>query len=95
MVGFTEAEGCFFVIIQENIEKGNAQVKIGYQVTQHIRDTLFIKNLKAFFECGRSEPSGKSAISFRVSKIKDIVSIITPFFEKYPLLGSKSKDFLD
>jgi len=97
MVGFTEAEGCFFVVIQENnsSEKGNASVKIGYQVTQHIRDTSFIKSLKTFFGCGRSEPSGRNGISFRVSKIKDIVSIIVPFFEKYPLLGSKSKDFLD
>lgn len=93
VAGFTEAEGCFFVTIQENPE--TFQVKLGYQVSQNNRDLYLIKSLKVFFECGRTEPAGKSAMSFRVTKIKDNLDKIIPFFEKYPLLGSKSKDFKD
>lgn len=95
ITGFTDAEGCFFVVISENTDKGTYQVKLGYQLTQHIRDISFMKSLKDLFKCGITEPAGKTAISFRVSKIKDIITIIIPFFEKYPLLGSKSKDFKD
>lgn len=95
LAGFTEAEGCFFVTIQENKSTAAYQIKIGYQVTQHIRDQALIKSLKDFFGCGRSEPSGKAAISFRVTKFKDIADTVVPFFVNYPILGSKLQDFLD
>lgn len=95
IAGFTEAEGCFFVLFQENKNKTSYQIKIGYQVTQHNRDQSLIKSLKDFFVCGRSEPSGNAAISFRVTKLKYITENIIPFFENYPLLGSKLKDFKD
>lgn len=49
VAGFTDAEGCFFVIIQENKAKGLHQIKIGYQLSQHVRYTLFINSLKEFF----------------------------------------------
>ena len=45
IAGFTEAEGCFFVIVQENTAKVSHQVKLGFQVSQHVRDTLLIKSL--------------------------------------------------
>lgn len=95
IAGFTEAEGCFFVVIQENKSKATYQIKIGYQVNQHLRDQSLIKSLKDFFECGRSEPSGNTGISFRVTKFKDITEKVIPFFDNYPLLGSKLKDFKD
>nr|ATI20319.1 LAGLIDADG endonuclease [Juglanconis sp.] len=109
LAGFTEAEGCFFVVIQEKsspegtlryptgVPSGRAtyQIKIGYQVSQHLIDQSLIKSLKDFFECGRSEPCGKAGISFRVTKFKDITEKVIPFFENYPVLGSKLKDFKD
>lgn len=95
IAGFTEAEGCFFVVVQENTAKGSHQIKLGFQVSQHVRDTLLIKSLINYFECGRTEPAGKSGISFRITKVKNIIDVVNPFFEKYPLLGSKAKDFKD
>jgi hypothetical protein len=95
VAGFTEAEGCFFVAIQENKSKSTYQIKIGYQVSQHIRDKSLINSLKDFFECGRTEPCGKAGISFRVTKFKNYTEKVIPFFDNYPLLGSKLKDFKD
>lgn len=95
VAGFTEAEGCFFVAIQQNKGKSSYQIKLGYQVSQDNRDMLLIKSLTSFFGCGRSEPCGKAATSFRVTKIKDILEIIIPFFETYSIYGSKLQDFLD
>ena len=95
VAGFTEGEGCFFVNIQENKSKASYSIRIGYQVSQHNRDLSLIKSLKDFFECGRTEPCGKAATSFRVTKVKNITENIIPFFENYPLLGSKLKDFKD
>lgn len=35
------------------------------------------------------------SVNLQISKISDIVNIIIPFFEKYPILGMKSLDFED
>ena len=43
IVGFTEGDGCFFLTVSE---KKNTQVKMGYQVSQHVRDTLLIKSFQ-------------------------------------------------
>lgn len=48
-----------------------------------------------FFGCGRLEPCGKAAVSFRITKFKDITETVIPFFDNCPLLGSKLKDFKD
>ena len=95
IAGFTEAEGCFFVKLAKNNTKKKYQVILGYQVTQHSRDTLLIEKLITFFNCGRLELIKGSSVNFVVKKFSDITSVIIPFFEKYPLLGSKSKDFID
>jgi hypothetical protein len=96
VAGFTEAEGCFFVITRvAGKSKASYSIRIGYQVSQDKRDQSLIKSLKDFFECGRTEPSGKAAICFRVTKFNNITENIIPFFENYPILGSKLKDFKD
>jgi len=53
-------------------------IVLGYQVTQHNRDTLLIEKLITFFNCGRLELS-KSAINFVVTRLSDITGIIIPF----------------
>lgn len=39
--------------------------------------------------------SEKSAIVLEIFKFSDILKIILPFFEKYPILGVKQLDYLD
>ena len=95
IAGFTEGEGCFFVKLVKNNTKKKFKVILGYQVTQHSRDTLLIEKFTTFFNCGRLELTKGSSVNFIVNKFSDITSVIIPFFEKYPLLGSKSKDFID
>jgi hypothetical protein len=92
VAGFTEAEGCFFVIIHENKSKASYSIRIGYQVSQDNRDQSLIKSLKDFFECGRTEPSGKAAICFRVTKFNNITyRKYNSFFENYPNLVGVAK----
>lgn len=96
VVGFTEAEGCFFVKIAYNKIKGKPSVKLGVQVTQHSRDTSLIKSLTLFFNCGRVEKHlSASSVNFVVAKLSDITENVIPFFDKYPLIGSKAKDYKD
>jgi hypothetical protein len=52
--------------------------------------------LTLFFNCGRVEKHlGASAVNFVVAKLSDITGNVIPFFDKYPLIGSKAKDYED
>ena len=41
-----------------------------------------------------SKPSKASTVEFRVSTLKDLVGVIIPHFDKYPLITQKQGDFL-
>jgi LAGLIDADG endonuclease len=64
-------------------------------VTQHIRDAELLKELISSFNCGYYKVSTNKGGDFIVTRFSDISTKIVPFFEKYPILGSKSKDFYD
>ena len=74
------------------------QVRLEFQITQHIRDEQLIKSLIKYFECGYiyiDKTSNLNRIDFRVTKIADIAQNIIPFFQKYPVHGVKFKNFAD
>jgi hypothetical protein len=82
------------VNIQKNSNKYTIYLK--FQITQHIRDELLLKNLISFLGCGRIQKDLKrSVINFIVTKQKDITEVIIPIFHKYPLISSKNLDFKD
>lgn len=47
-----------------------------------------------YFSCGKIIKY-REAIDFDVTKFSDIVNQIIPFLKKYPIVGTKSKDFED
>lgn len=53
-----------------------------------------MKSLVDFFGCGQTY-SYKDYIEFRCQSFKDNYEKIIPFFNKYPIIGVKSKDFED
>jgi len=97
IAGFAEGEACFSISINSSkSHKLGYVVYLRFRITQHSRDVLLINSLVNFFGCGKVEqdPRG-SAVSFVVQKISDITEKIIPFFDKYPLKGTKAKDFED
>jgi hypothetical protein len=59
-------------------------------------------NQRAFAVEGSEEASfgkiykiGETAVDFQVTKITDIIEKIIPFYDKYPIIGEKAKDFED
>ncbi|CAF3449211.1 unnamed protein product [Fusarium graminearum] len=78
---FSSGDGCFKVSIRESkLHKRGSRVVLLFVVTQHIRDELLLKSLVDFFGC---------------QSFKDNYEKILPFFDKYPIVGVKSKDFKD
>lgn len=90
-IGFVDAEGCFFVSLTNN----KTGIGLIFKVTQHIRDTYLLKEFISYFNCGRYSLCSSKAGDYIVTKFSSINNNIIPFFNKYPILGSKSLDFSD
>ena len=65
-----------------------------FQLTQHSRDEQLLVSLVNFLGCG-SVSKDRDAFNFKVTNFWDIENKIIPLFNKYPILGIKSKDFKD
>lgn len=94
--GFVTGEGCFFVKIIKGRNTAGVGVQILFQVTQHVRDTELLKNLKSFFNCGQYvQISNKEWGYFQCTNFLYNYKTIKPFFDKYPIRGVKFNDFED
>lgn len=62
----------------------------------HISDTPLIESVRKYFgNIGYITISTvRNTVEFRVSTIKDIVNVIIPHFDKYPLITKKASDYL-
>lgn len=84
--------------------QGGGTSKIGetpslkFIVAQHERDTALLQSFRDFLGPRRgrySKQSGERAAAayYIVTKFRDIMEILIPFFDRYPLHGIKVKDF--
>jgi hypothetical protein len=61
-----------------------------FSIAQHSRDLLLLERIVDFFGCGYVAKYEKRAVcEYIVTKLDHIVENILPFFEKYPVGGSK------
>jgi len=97
VLGFTEAEGCFGVNISNSkTHKTGYQVQLSFNITQHSRDALLLSNIQKYLGCGGLyEYPERPAVCLTVSNFSDILTLIIPFYDKYPLQGNKKLDYLD
>lgn len=93
LVGFTDAEGCFTVTIQQaKTFKLGWRVLPRFQITLHKQDKALLQRIQKFFGVGEVIQSG-DCFTFRVISLKDISQVIIPFFEKYSLISQNRSDF--
>lgn len=94
VAGFTSGDGCFFLKfgISKNHPNRKPQVRLGFSITQDIRDELFIKMLVPYFNCG-SVSYDRGCINFTVTRFYDIYEKMIPFFHKYDIIGVKYYQF--
>ena len=95
LVGFTDAEGCFSVVIFKSLtSKLGEAIKLNFILTQSARDKDLISSMVEYLGCGSITSVDRGTIDFKVTKFSSIRDIIIPFFEKYPLQSSKNRNFL-
>ena len=105
-----DGEGCFWVGTvnvkskpSKNYPEGliNKQIQIRFTVSQHKKSINVLYGIKRYFKCGRVQANkGKEDMKicpiydYRVNNMDHLMGKIVPFFEKYPLLTEKRRDFL-
>jgi hypothetical protein len=71
-------------------------VSLRFSISQHKRDVLLLENFFNFYNCGYIVKYEKRSVcEFIVTRIDDIVEHIIPFFNKYPVVGSKYLNYLN
>jgi len=80
-------------IAKSNLYSSGHQVYLTFIITQHIRDEQLMISLIDYLGYGRLSKK-RDVYELQVSKFSDVEKILA-FFEKYPILGEKSKDLFD
>jgi hypothetical protein len=93
--GFIDGEACFSVDIwKSKTHQIGFVVLVRFIISQHSRDYHLMNSLIKYLNCGILYVGAKgSIVQFKVTKFADITEKIIPFFDKYPLVGAKRKDF--
>lgn len=105
--GFTSGDGSFHIVLRKSDTKSGVFVR--FSIHLHIRELEVLKGIATYFNLlktatkypSKVKESDKKililekSVNLQVTKFSDIINIIIPFFNQYPILGMKSLDFLD
>jgi hypothetical protein len=96
ITGLIDGEGCFSVSFNLRSKlKVGIEVRPSFLISQNKRNLEILKVTQEFFGCGAIRFNNHDqTYKLEVRSIKDIVKLIIPHFEKYPLKTSKAKDFI-
>ena len=97
LAGFVSGEGCFRVSLIKTISSQLGYwVQLSFELTQHTRDIELINSLIEYLDCGQTTVyNDYNFIKYVVSNISDNMGKIIPFFDKYSIVGVKSKSYED
>ena len=95
VTGLVEGEGCFSVSFSFRKKlKVGIETRPSFSLSLHQRDLELVKQLHAFFGCGAVRYSRSDrTYKFESRSVADLTRRIVPHFERYPLVGAKSKDY--
>lgn len=73
--------------------KSGWHVSQGFSITLHIKDLAVLEKIRAQFGVGDVSINGKSCI-YRVRSLPELLDVINPHFENFPLITVKRRDYL-
>ncbi|WML45408.1 LAGLIDADG family homing endonuclease [Neobacillus sp. PS3-40] len=94
ITGFTMGEGCFCIkITKSKTHRTGYQIVQSFKISLKREDKKILQFIKKRLRCGKVRIY-KNCSVFEVVKMQDILEIIIPFFNQFPLKNVKHKDFL-
>lgn len=95
IAGYVDGEGCFSVSFSKRQKfLVGWETKPSFSVSQNEDRAQILYLMQKIFKCGfmRRDFSDRT-LKYEVRGLKDLTQKIIPFFETYPLLSLKRKDF--
>jgi hypothetical protein len=94
VAGFTSGDGSFHVKTSSSTTtKLGTRVQLRFSIGLNIREKELVIALTKFFNLSDFDKYiyiSSNSVSFQVTNFLDIMNIIIPFFEKYPIGGLKN-----
>lgn len=96
ITGFADAESCFHCGISKDPKnKLGWRPTVGvFQIKLHIRDLPLLEKIKLYFKNAGNITTTNTSANYRISSLKEIVEIVIPHFDEYPLITKKKADFI-
>ncbi|OTA49158.1 homing endonuclease [Hypoxylon sp. EC38] len=85
----------FFVSIYKSKTITGYAVKLVFSIAHNSRNLELLNSCVKFLNCGRVSKRSMTAVELIVTKFSDIDNHILPVFSKYPLVGTKRRDYED
>ena len=93
--GYVDGEGCFTVSIAPRAKLlVGWEVRPGFSVSQNGDRAEVLHAIKAYFGCGSIRPDrSDKTLKWETRRVEDILRVVVPHFEVFPLLSGKRYDF--
>jgi hypothetical protein len=90
--GFALGEASFMIVCRRRGDYGRRWKLSGaFNVSQ--KDRAPLELFRDTLGCGSMRRAGNGGWYWQVNDLRDLASRIVPFFERFPLVGSKGEDF--
>ena len=94
ITGFTDAEGSFGLkIFKSEGYKFGWRYQPFFQIKLNHRDLEILRRIQAYFGGAGKISFEKNSAKYTVTTVNELMLVVIPFFEKYPLLTQKFADF--
>jgi hypothetical protein len=96
VTGFADAEGCFTLILRKSPRSSTGwKIEANFIINLHKKDRKLLKCIQEFFcGIGRVSKESKGFCDFTVSSLNQIITVIFPHFDNYPLISQKQADYV-
>ncbi len=92
LAGFALGEASFMVVCRPRGDYTRRwKISAAFNVSQHDRAPLDL--FRETLDCGTMRRAGNDGWYWEVNRLLDIQARVVPFFERFPLVGSKARDF--
>jgi hypothetical protein len=93
---FAGVEGSFIVRIRKNPQtKAGWSVETKFSFCIHKKDRMVLDLIQAFFGgVGSITYASKDTLHYRIASLHDLIKVVIPHFDKYPLNSQKRADYL-
>ncbi len=95
VAGYVDGEGCFCISFNPRPKlRTGWEVRPSFSVSQNVDRAQVLVRIKKYFQCGslRRDYSDKT-LKYEIRSLTDINRKVIPFFDQFPLLSDKQRDF--